>query len=247
MGSAMRRLLVGALWPLFAMAAVQLLLLLIGVALELGRGKKGSKPQTSSTDPSLAEDSLAAESDEASMRRAVSEALQRGVAFAILLSFCVLPSVSQAIFDTWACESFELDDAAGESISYMRSDLTVECGGAEHDALVNVSYALMVLWPIGVPLSYLALLWHARAAIRQRQPTFVAESTRFLWVEYEADYFCAPTEDRTWDPFTSPLAVPRLNIPHCQTGRSWTCTESWSSPPSSSSSTPSKATTSCRA
>jgi hypothetical protein len=70
----------------------------------------------------------------------------------ILLSFCVLPSVSQAIFDTCACESFEL--SAGESISYMRSDLTVECGGAEHDALAGVSYAaLMVLWPIGVPLS----------------------------------------------------------------------------------------------
>ena len=115
--------------------------------------------------------------------------LQRGIGFSIVLSYCVLPSVARAVFQTWSCEAFGVDDETRERVSYMRSDLSVTCGGSEHNELVRLSYALLVIWPIGMPCLYLALLLRARDDIRQRRQSFAAASTRFLWVDYEPRYF----------------------------------------------------------
>ena len=97
-------------------------------------------------------------------------------------------------YGRWSCESFGLSDELGQRVSYMRSDGSVECGGDEHAALVSVSWVLMALWPIGVPSLYLVLLVWARDDIKQRQPSFIAASTRFLWVSSPA--VCAPPAHR---------------------------------------------------
>ena len=71
----------------------------------------------------------------------------------------------------------------------MRADLTVECGSAEHTSLVRLSWGLMVVWPIGMPCVYLALLCRARHDIRRRRHSFAAASTHFLWADYEPHFF----------------------------------------------------------
>ena len=95
-------------------------------------------------------------------------------------------------YGRWSCESFGLSDELGQRVSYMRSDGSVECGGDEHAALVSVSWVLMALWPIGVPSLYLVLLVWARDDIKQRQPSFIAASTRFLWVSSPAVHALRP-------------------------------------------------------
>ena len=50
------------------------------------------------------------------------------------------------------------DDEAGTTRSFLFADYSVECEGAEFDELVRDAWWLFFLWPVGVPLFFLALL-----------------------------------------------------------------------------------------
>jgi hypothetical protein len=165
LGGPRMQLLVGGLWPLFAVALLQLVLLVGDVAVAVWH--------------------------KASLRsaRVWKAGLLRGLPFAIFLSYCVLPSASRSTFQTWACESVEASDATGESVSFMRSDMSVECSGGVHSQLETISVIFSIIWPIGTPLCYLLLLITCRHAIRNRKPTHLSTATRFLYKEYEEQFF----------------------------------------------------------
>jgi len=128
--------------------------------------------------------------------------LQRGFAFAIFLSYVVLPTVSRSVFETWSCENFgyiddptrHLSDDPTLTRSFMRTDGEVVCevGGpsdSPHNRLAQLSYGLLVLWPLGMPAAYAALLYKCRSSIRRRTQSFLSASTHFLWREYEARFY----------------------------------------------------------
>eukprot|EP00966_Prymnesium_polylepis_P309138 7144185-Prymnesium_polylepis.1 len=49
---------------------------------------------------------------------------------------------------------------------------------------------MLVLWPVGVPLLYLRLLWASRDTILLGdRPTAVSQATAFLWRDYSAGAF----------------------------------------------------------
>merc|ERR1740130_865551 len=112
----------------------------------------------------------------------------RSIYVILLISFCVLPSVSRSIFTTWSCESFGLDDST-DKVAYMRSDWSVECGQEQHNRLKAASWGFFVMWPIGVPLLYVALLQMCRRAITHHHPSYLSTSIRFLWKEYRDQFF----------------------------------------------------------
>ena len=97
-GDAMRRLLFRALWPLLVMAAVQLVLI-VGAAGYVLNGGVLAETSTGIGASSLAESSTNTKA--ARMQSALKRAVGTGVSFAILLSYCVLPGVARAIFETW--------------------------------------------------------------------------------------------------------------------------------------------------
>lgn len=114
----------------------------------------------------------------------------QGLPWAILLAFCLVPSVSRTVFSVWECESIEVDAAQGQVIKFLRDDLSVVCStSSEHQIATYVGFGLVVLWPIGMPLLYFVLVYVCRKAIQAGMPTHLARATSFLWREYRIELF----------------------------------------------------------
>ena len=96
-GSAERVLLLGALWPVVVICAVQFGLVAYGYV------------------------TAAVRRQPVWTLKHLRHAALRGIPVAIFITFLVLPRTARSIFQTWACESFSLNDDDGEDRSYMRS------------------------------------------------------------------------------------------------------------------------------
>ena len=73
------------------------------------------------------------------------------------------PEIATMIGLCGTCLTFATDSATEQSISFLREDPSVQCYSDEHREIILASYVLMVIWPIGMPLLYLALLLDQRS------------------------------------------------------------------------------------
>ncbi|KAH8097788.1 hypothetical protein JL720_701 [Aureococcus anophagefferens] len=89
----------------------------------------------------------------------------------LLLTFCVFPTVSQTIFQTFSCDG-NFDDG-----SFLRLDYNIKCEGTTYELFVLYSVIMIFVFPVGVPLFYAFNLYHARALLRP-SPTRAAISER---------------------------------------------------------------------
>ena len=125
--------------------------------------------------------------------RWMSDALMVSAPIALFGSFILCPTVSKGIFDTWDCTEYELDSATGEMRTFLNSDLQIVCSGNEHpdeyDTIKIIAYIFVLLWPIGMPVIFLLVLWPNRKALRQRRSTRMVQATSFLHKEYDPSYF----------------------------------------------------------
>ena len=112
-------------------------------------------------------------------------AMMGSLEVAVVVSFCVLPSVTRSLFLAFQCESFGFEDLAGqEPKAYLTESLDVPCTtDGEHGSIVALAAVFIVLWPVAMPLLYALLLYRCRRAIRTHQPTAVSRAIRFLWSE----------------------------------------------------------------
>ena len=81
------------------------------------------------------------------------------------------------------------DDLTGESRSYLHDDYSLDCDSAEYKRARKWAIALITLWPVGIPVLYLALLVQSGSAIRHNEPSALSRATRFLYSEYTQDLF----------------------------------------------------------
>ena len=118
------------------------------------------------------------------------QALNDLLYWAILVAYLVLPSVSRSIFEARHCESFGTNVFTGERSSYLVADLDVRCSGddSEFRGLHAYFWAFFVLWPVLVPLTFLALLLWIRSSVRAHHFTLLARACRFLWRDYDAGF-----------------------------------------------------------
>ena len=90
---------------------------------------------------------------------------------ALVLTFVLLPY--------WQIASFEHSSASNTRtirspkietrlLSLLRDDNKLKCD--EHARAKAVAFALLFLWPIGVPLLYAVLLYVSRSSILSRSP-----------------------------------------------------------------------------
>ena len=125
--------------------------------------------------------------------RWLSDALVAAAPFALFVSFLLCPTVSKGIFDTWDCREYEIDGATGEVRTFLNADLQVVCSGNDHpeeyDEITNIAYFFLLVWPIGMPLIFLLVLFPIRKALRQRRKTIMVQATAFLHKEYEPTFF----------------------------------------------------------
>ena len=125
--------------------------------------------------------------------RWLSDALVVAAPFDLFVSFLLCPTVSKGIFDTWDCTKYELDGATGEVRTFLKADLQIVCGGndypEEYDQINNIAYFFLLIWPIGMPLIYMLVLFPNRQALRQGRKTRMVQATAFLHKEYNPTVF----------------------------------------------------------
>lgn len=92
-------------------------------------------------------------------------------------------------------EPIEFNKQEGIVRRYLVDDLSLECSSDEYMHTRNLAIKSLALWPIGVPLSYVALLWMSRDAHNARFATPLRRMTDFLWGDYKpASFFWEPLE-----------------------------------------------------
>ncbi|KAG5183866.1 hypothetical protein JKP88DRAFT_290157 [Tribonema minus] len=79
----------------------------------------------------------------------------------LTLSFLVFSSSSTIIFQTFAC-----DRISGTNDEYLRADYSVSCTDPRHARFQVYAAFMIFVYPIGIPVAYLALLRRRRVAIR---------------------------------------------------------------------------------
>ena len=109
--------------------------------------------------------------------------LIRALPYLLYVLFFAFPLVSSRAFQAFDCEEFD------DGTSFLRVDYSLSCNGAEYGRVVSLAWATIALYPIGVPLLYLALLLSARKAILTEQPTALSRSLTFLHQDYELSMY----------------------------------------------------------
>ena len=85
------------------------------------------------------------------------------------LIFLIYPSTSHKIFSSFNCIPF---DDPNQSRA-LRMDLSVDCDGALHRGMQIYAYVMMLVYPIGVPLTY-AYILYGRFGSRMRMMQTIA-------------------------------------------------------------------------
>ena len=170
LGDYQTRIWVGSTWPLVVILACAVCL--VGSEFVQQRCSRGA-------DRTLAP----------SIRTALATGLQRVLPLTLGLTFLVLPSTSTRIFRAFLCETFQYDEET--SRQYLYADLTLSCDSDDFEATRTVAFAMLALWPVGIPLLYVVLLWASRNALRTGAPTSLSRATAFLSDDYDYSFSVA--------------------------------------------------------
>ena len=112
----------------------------------------------------------------------MSGALLEALPWLLLLSFVVFPVVSATSFRAFSCEAFD------DGRSYLKADFAIVCDGEAHRRSKRLAWVGIVCYSLGVPALYAVLLWRARRAILDRQPTPLSKALAFLVRDYEGAF-----------------------------------------------------------
>jgi len=108
----------------------------------------------------------------------------------LFLTFCFTPSVSSTIFRAWHCVSFPFNDF-GEERSFLAQDMSVSCDESEeYSRVLLVAWILVTIWPVGMVLTYAALLFPLRNDFHEEELQLpIVHATAFLHRDYKPAYF----------------------------------------------------------
>ncbi|CAM9638404.1 unnamed protein product, partial [Laminaria digitata] len=93
-------------------------------------------------------------------------AWSRHLAAALLLTFLVFTSTSTVAFKTFSC-----DDEVVEGESYLRADYSISCKSSLHTFFRAYAGIMILIYPIGIPILYAAILWKNRELLNPRIDT----------------------------------------------------------------------------
>jgi hypothetical protein len=168
------RLWIGSTWPI----ALLLILAMGPVGLELARDRRRAKS------------SLAAPRG---TRAAVLIGLQPVLPLTLGLTFLLVPSTSTRVFKTFLCDRIEYSD--GDVRSYLYADLAISCTSNGYNRTRQLAIVMIAVWPVGIPLLYVTLLWGSRSALLSGIPTPLSRATTFLYDDYApAGFLWEPLE-----------------------------------------------------
>lgn len=102
------------------------------------------------------------------------------------ISFLVYSSASSAIFKTFACDHLDTDKY------YLRADHSLECFDAKHNAFMFYASIMMLIYPIGIPISYALVLFRFRSTLKkeqEREEDTTLSVIKDLWQPYRPNVY----------------------------------------------------------
>ena len=106
----------------------------------------------------------------------------------LMLLYCIYPSVAYFVFQVLApCESFD------DNLTLLRADYSIDCSTNSHEKYVAFAGVMTVVYPLGVPVLYLAALWPYRKEVSDAQlrESDGAKSTHlaFFYADYKPSFW----------------------------------------------------------
>ena len=87
----------------------------------------------------------------------------------ILFVYIILPTVSTIVCSVFSCDDFDGGDG-DDLIIVMTADASVDCTSDKYRHFIYpLAWAMVFVWPVGVPLATYALLWAHRERIETRK------------------------------------------------------------------------------
>ncbi|KAG5182861.1 hypothetical protein JKP88DRAFT_195774 [Tribonema minus] len=114
------------------------------------------------------------------------QVVARDVNAFLVFTFLIFSGVSLTVFETFACDK-HLKEFTGDI--YLHADYSLRCNDDEglHKKYSIYAGFMVVVYPVGIPLMYAAIL--RLAAVKQRehgrQPSRLAPASSFLWSSYK--------------------------------------------------------------
>ena len=132
---------------------------------------------------------LGSSDDSASRLEAFQRGGLRALPYTLAALFAFVPGTSSFVFAPFACDTFKSSDAPLEFESYMHTDLAVRCDSSaqSYRHLEALAATFIAIWPVGVPVFFLALLYASRHAIIDHTPTSLSRAIAFLHSEYRSE------------------------------------------------------------
>lgn len=105
------------------------------------------------------------------------------LSIALFIVFFVYSSVSHTIFQTFVCEKLDND------IEYLRADYSLECTTSTHKTFEAYAAVMVIIYPIGIPVTFLWwLLKNRRVLSKRSHPSSYSDeilALRDLWGPYK--------------------------------------------------------------
>ena len=103
--------------------------------------------------------------------------------FPLLLLYISTNGVSAGIFTALSCQPF------GPDAICLRTDISVQCEGPSNYNIKMLASVLILIWPVGIPLLFGAILFRERRDLRLRRRTSLTIATDFLYSEYRPEWY----------------------------------------------------------
>eukprot|EP00966_Prymnesium_polylepis_P003892 89040-Prymnesium_polylepis.4 len=128
-------------------------------------------------------------SDVRGSREALLAGLERSLPVVLIVTFVLVPNTATRIFETFLCDPLEYDEVSAKSNRFLHDDLYISCDSEEYQTARTTALAMLVVWPVGTPLLYIALLWASSGALQAGSPTPLSRATAFLSDDYNPSEF----------------------------------------------------------
>ena len=113
--------------------------------------------------------------------KAFNEIKTKYLSFFFYLTYLVLPSTTTNIFQTFLCTNMDPDgETPGGQNLYLTADMRISCTSDYYYGGVAYACVMVIIYPIGIPMLYLWMLYNAKEEIknRDRDPEEVAAERR---------------------------------------------------------------------
>ena len=115
-------------------------------------------------------------------RLSTTALLEEALPPVLQLAFFAYPMVTNVAFDAFSCYKFK------ES-QWLKADVAIQCDTPEHEEAQAYAWVAILIYPVGLLVTFAALLWRTRRAILSEKHTPLSRAVSFLYREYKPHMF----------------------------------------------------------